>query len=424
MEVTDTDSPKSKLWNGNFILLWQGQFVSALGDVVYEIALGFWVLAMTGSTALMGTLLAASTVPRVLLSPFAGVVVDRADRKRLLVAMDLMRGIFVVLVAIAAYTGNAHVWMVFIVGIANGLCSAFFNPAISSVIPDIVTREKLVQANSFFSMIRAGSGILGNSIGGLLYATLGAPLMFLVNGISYLVSSGTEVFLKIPSVHKERGKKFFFTDLKDGLKFVWENTGLRFLMLAAGLMNFFFSVSIVLMIPLFQRTEWLGPARYGIAMAVFTTSMVLGMATTATIKIPAEKRLFLFGLGTVLFIVPLVFFPFFNVFWPMLICMVFGGYFNAVVNVLINSVLQLGVPQEHRGKVFGLLETLTQGLTPVGLALGGILGEFIPLKWVIGGAIAIIGMYIFPQLKSRGLREFFSVSAEPARSGDTTEQDT
>ena len=195
-------------------------------------------------------------------------------------------------------------------------------------------------------------------------------------------------------------------------------------MFTAGLMNFLFSVAMVLIIPLFQRTEWLRPARYGITMAVFTTSMILGMATTAAIKIPAERRLFLFGLGTVLFIVPLIFFPFFNIFWPMLICMVFGGYFNSAVNVLINSVLQLGVPQQHRGKVYGLLEALTQGLTLIGLALGGILGEFFPLKWVIGGAIVIIGLYIFPQLGSKGIREFFPVSAETVEeNGDFDEGD-
>ena len=66
------NNEKTKVWNLNFFLLWQGQFVSAVGDVVYEIALGFWILAMTGSTALMGTLMAASTIPRVLLGPFAG----------------------------------------------------------------------------------------------------------------------------------------------------------------------------------------------------------------------------------------------------------------------------------------------------------------------------------------------------------------
>jgi MFS family permease len=124
-DAADAKADNAKLWTRNFLLLWQGQFVSAVGDVVYEIALGFWVLAVSGSTALMGTLLAASTIPRVLLSPVAGVVVDRSDRKKLLVTMDFVRGIFVLLVATAAFMGTAQIWMVFIVGIANGMCAAF-----------------------------------------------------------------------------------------------------------------------------------------------------------------------------------------------------------------------------------------------------------------------------------------------------------
>ncbi|EOC99754.1 MFS transporter [Caldisalinibacter kiritimatiensis] len=75
---------KERLWTKDFFLLWQGQLVSALGDVVYSIALGFWVLKVTGSTALMGTLMAASVLPRVIISPFAGVFVDRSDRKKVL----------------------------------------------------------------------------------------------------------------------------------------------------------------------------------------------------------------------------------------------------------------------------------------------------------------------------------------------------
>ena len=88
MNIEETD-PKNRLWNLNFFLLWQGQFVSAIGDVVYEIALGFWILAVTGSTVIMGTLMAASTIPRVLLAPLAGVIVDRKDRKGLLILMDI-----------------------------------------------------------------------------------------------------------------------------------------------------------------------------------------------------------------------------------------------------------------------------------------------------------------------------------------------
>jgi MFS family permease len=100
MLPTPAESPQrpvapvpTRLWNRNFLLLWQGQIVSSLGDVTHSIALGFWILAVTGSTALMGSLMAASTVPRILVAPFAGVLVDRIDRRRLLIWMDTIRGI-------------------------------------------------------------------------------------------------------------------------------------------------------------------------------------------------------------------------------------------------------------------------------------------------------------------------------------------
>jgi Na+/melibiose symporter-like transporter len=236
--------------------------------------------------------------------------------------------------------------------------------------------------------------------------------MFLVNGISYLFSAGTEVFISVPVVHHSRERQKFFSDLREGFSFVFRNRGLRFLMVAAGIINFLASIAIVLMIPLFQRTEWLGPTRYGVTMAVFTASMILGMATTAAVQIPATRRFFLFGLSMVLFVAPLIAFPFFGVFWPMIVCIAVAGYFNAIVNVLIQSVIQLAVPGELRGKVFGLLETMTQGLTPIGMALGGLLGEVLPLRWVIGGSLALVGVWIFPQLGSRSIREFFGTPGD------------
>lgn len=393
----------------NFFLLWQGQFVSAVGDVIYEIALGFWVLAVTGSTGLMGALMAASTIPRVLIAPFAGVVVDRSDRKWLLVIMDAVRGGVVVLVAVAAYIGVLEIWMVFGAGIIIGAGAAFFNPTIGSSLPDIVDRDKLVQANSFFSMIRAGSGILGNTAGGFLYAFLGAPLMFLVNGLTYLFSAVTEVFIRIPKIIHTKAKSRFSTDLKEGINFVWHNRGLRFLLVSAGVLNFFAFIAIVLIIPLFRRTEFLGAARYGITMALLTGGMIFGMATTAVVKVPSRRRVLIFGISTVIFVLTLAIFPLWNSFLPMLVCVFIGGYANAIVNVLIQSVIQLAVPQMVRGKVMGLLETLTQGMTPIGMAVGGLLGEFLPLRWVIFAAFVAIGLFIFPQLASKGIRDFFAM---------------
>ncbi len=407
--MSNESTRQPKLWNINFFLLWQGQFVSAVGDVIYEIALGFWVLAVTGSTGLMGTLMAASTIPRVIIAPFAGVLVDRSDRKWILVAMDAARGIIIVAVAITAFLGLLEVWMVFTAGILIGTGAAFFNPTIIASVPDIVDRERIVQANSFFSMIRAGSGILGNTAGGFLYAFLGAPLMFFINGISYLISSITEIFIKIAKVFHKTVHLHFMEDMKDGIRFVRHNRGLRFLMLSAGVLNFFAFIAIVLIIPLFRRTDFLGPARYGIAMAVLTGGMIAGMAMTAAVQIPNHRRMLAFGVSTVIFVTFLAVFPLLNSFVLMLVCMAIGGFANAIVNVLINSVIQLTVPQTVRGKVMGLLETMTQGMTPIGMAVGGLLGEHLPLRWVIFGAFAAIGLFIFPQLPSKGIRNFFEI---------------
>jgi hypothetical protein len=228
---TITQTPPTRLWNLNFALLWQGQLVSALGDVMYEIALGFWILAVTGSTGPMGALMAASMIPRVVISPF-------------------------------------------------------------------------------------------------------------------------------------------------------------------------------------QRSPTLGPVRYGVAIAVMTTAMIAGMGVTAAIEIPAGRRYVVFGGATVAFVVPMAVFPLVGSYWLMLVLLGVGSLFGAIVTVLIQSVIQLTVPQDMRGKVFGLLETLTQGLTPIGMVIGGLLGELLPVRFVISGACVAIGVFIFPQLASRPIRAFFAMDQE------------
>jgi len=403
-----------RLWNANFVLLWQGQLVSAIGDVAYEIALGFWILAVTGSTGLMGTLMASSMIPRVLVTPLAGVWVDRGNRKALMVGMDTVRGVAVVLVAVAALTGWIQVWMVFAAGIVIGLAAAFFNPTILSIIPDIVPRERLVQGNSFFSMIRAGSGILGNSLGGLLYALLGAPLMFLANGLSYLFSAGTELFIRVPRVEHAGPRANFFGDFKAGVRFVWASTGLRSLMLVAAVLNFFAMIGIVLILPLFQRTEGLGPVRFGIIMAVFTGAMLLGMAFTAAVKISDRWRYPMFLLGMAVTSLAFALVPVWAVFPLMIALAAVGGFFNAIVNVLIQSIVQLSTPQAMRGKVMGFLEALTGGLMPIGMAVGGLLGEFLPLRLVISLAFAASGVIAIPPLLAPSIRRFFQ-GGESAR---------
>ncbi len=208
---------ESKLWNLNFILLWQGQFVSSFGDSVYDISLGFWILAKTGSTAIMGILMATSVLPRVVLSPFAGVLADRLDKKWLMVITDGIRGITITLIGLAAILGKAEVWMVMIGGVVLGICGSLFNPAVQSALPIIINKEYLVKGNSAISLASTGVDIVGKSMGGFLFQFLGAPVLFLVNGISYIISAISELFIRIPRVTSESRRVNFVDDIKKWL---------------------------------------------------------------------------------------------------------------------------------------------------------------------------------------------------------------
>jgi len=403
IEIEPKNKITGKLWTMNFFLLWQGQLVSGLGDVIYEIALGFWVLAVTGSTGLMGTLMAASALPRILIAPFAGVIVDRCNRRNMIVLMDLVRGIVITAVGIAAILGFVQIWMVFAAGVTLGICAAFFNPTVGSTVPDIVPRDKLIQANSALNMVGTGVNILANPLGGFMYQILGAPIMFLTNGISYLVSAFTEIFIKVPKIERkisvddamQNTRESFKKDLKEGFKFVWNFKGLRYLIMVAAGLNFFANMGIVLILPLFQRTQALGPGKYGVAIALLTGGMFTGMALISIIKVPYEKRLSIFMISGVIFSIGFAAFPMVS-FNYMLVLLFIAGFFNAIVNTFISATLQLTVPQEMRGKVFSIMNTVTGGLVPIAMAVGGILAEFIAIKYIILTCFLLSGAGIIP----------------------------
>jgi MFS transporter, DHA3 family, macrolide efflux protein len=402
----------AKVWNRDFLILWQGQLVSFFGDVVYAIALGFWILQTTGSTALMGALLAATSLPRVLASPFAGVLVDRTDRKRLLIAMDLVRGMAVVLVALAGLAGVLRIWMVFAAGVLIGLGGAFFSPAVTSVLPEIVPREKLVQANASYSLISTGSSFLGNSAGGFLFQLLGAPVLFLVNGLSYLVSSATLLFVRIPKHPPVSGERHFFTELGDGFKLVTRMRGLRDLFVTAGLLNFFGVMGLTLIMPFFQRTPGLGPARYGLAMAGMTGGMVLGFLLSSAVKIPTAARFKIFIICAYIQGLGLMIFPQARGFGIMVALVTLSGMANAVLNSFIMAITQLTVPRAMLGKVSSLLMTLGGGLIPLAMAVGGILAGYIPIRLLISGSFVVMMLCFTPLMFSGSFHRFINFDPE------------
>ena len=187
-----------KLWNKDFILLIQGNAISTLGDVIYSVAIGFWVYQETGSSALMGLMSSISMFVTMFLSPFCGSIADKCNRKWLIVVIDIMQGVVMLSVGVLAYLNALNVPIVLVAALLAAFGSVFYSPAICTIMLDIIPRDDMVRGQSIHGGISSLIELIGSAIGGALVALLGVPLIVIVNGISNLYSAFTEMLVRIP----------------------------------------------------------------------------------------------------------------------------------------------------------------------------------------------------------------------------------
>jgi DHA3 family macrolide efflux protein-like MFS transporter len=270
----------TKLLNKNFVLLWQGQLVSLFGMQAYSIAMMFWIKHQTGSATLMGLVMMVSQIPGVLLGPISGVFVDRYSRWKIIVGSDLIRGLITMALAALVFFSpdgnNIIIVGLFTVGLISSTVAAFFNPAITAAIPELVPTEKLATANSMHAFSYQVSNFVGMGIGGVLFRIMGASMLFFIDGITYIFSAISEMFIKIPQNfpdEKADAKSNFsrmIDDIKEGFLFIWQNKGMRDLFFTATLLNFFLVPGMVLT-PFFVEDylmansdwyRWYGPWKY------------------------------------------------------------------------------------------------------------------------------------------------------------------
>ena len=178
-----------------FALLWSGQIISRLGDSLFTIALAWWILQKTGSATAMGIVLICSTVPMLLLLLFGGVAVDRFPRVRLMLTSDLLCGCVVLLIAYLAFQQRLELWQIFIMSALFGVVEAFFSPAYTALVPDLVPAELLPSANSLRSISTQVAQFVGPAIAAGMIALGGTSLAFALDGLSFLLSAACLVAL-------------------------------------------------------------------------------------------------------------------------------------------------------------------------------------------------------------------------------------
>jgi MFS family permease len=391
--------------NRNFLLLWVGQLVSQLGDRVHALALIWWVLEETGSAALMGTVLIAATVPAVVLGPFAGGYVDRWNRKAVIVGMDFVRGLIVVWIAVLAIRGTLEIWQLLVGTAAMAVAAVFFGPAVNATIPNLVRPSEITRANSLSQMVTQGTGIAGPAVGGILVAVWGVGGVFLLNGLSFIASGLSELFISMPPV--ERGpaeRKHIVAELGDGFSFVRNQPTIFGILKTAAVLNFF-TAPFAILLPIVAR-DYLGRGAeaFGFIMAAFSVGFLAASAVLAAIKDVRRKHPFII-LGVSLAGGCMIVMGLVVTYMSYVTLMATIGVLLGLGNILIMSYFQAVVPDELRGRVFGFMMTLSGGLQPLAFGIVGVLTDLLtaPVIFVASGcALVVGGLYLY---RVPGMRE-------------------
>lgn len=409
--------------NSDFLLLYLGGMVSWFGNNIYYIGLSWFILDKMHSSISLATIMLIGSIPEIVLGPFSGVIVDRLDRKKIIVLMDLIRGVLIFLMAFSL--GQTYFFPVLMVGtFLMAVCDSLFSPAVSAAIPNIVKEEDLLQANSFFSVSGNIIKISGLAIGGILIAFIGVKGIFYMNGVSFLISGVSEAFIKTrlkanrQKSEDSSAKSSFFSELRDGILFLFKEKALMSIALLAVILNFFFVGALGVGLPYIVREVLkLGEVRFGLMEVFFPVGALLGAMILSFI--PRTKKLYAFivrgviSLGTILLLVGFaILLCIANVitinlaYWTIGCLIFFIGVINVMINVPVATFFQKLVPDHMRGRFYGFFGTLSQALIPLAYGVSGLILGVWPAYYLlfIGGAsIIIVGIGVTKNKKLRQL---------------------
>ena len=386
--------------NPSFRNLWYGQVISELGNWVNSIALYALILQLTGSGMAMAAAMMAKLLPMVIISPFAGVVIDRMDRRTVLIASDILRCFTVLCFLIVE--SREDLWLVYALTLFEVALTGFFEPARSAILPSIVKKNHLVTANAISGATWSIMLTLGAALGGFVVSLFGVKVAFILDALTYLLSAWFIIKISYPNTKSEEPIK---KNNSSGIKGLLE--GGRYLIshpivLALALLKSGMAIKggIMTLIPLFANRLWSDPAAVSVAVGIMFSSRGIGSAIGPILirkwlgespKILQGSILAAFFLGSL----ALLAFSFSKNLWLTSLCIGLSGMFGSIVWVFSTALIHLEADRQFLGRIFGIemaLLTLIMGIS------NGVVGVAIDeLQMTIQSVILwMSGLYMIP----------------------------
>jgi len=402
---------ENSLWrNTNLVILVSGQWVSQVGNNLFELAVFWYVLSETHHAADLGWAGTVMALPGVL-GLLSGVFVDRMDRRWTMFGADVLRAAISALLGLLALMHVLPLWLFLVLVLLLMAVGTFFGPAATALVPQIVSSEQLPAANGLNSSAQSSANLIGLFGGGIVMSLLGPVLLFFMNALSFVVSFVSLVFLRVPRRAPARaasrgGVGQLYSEWLEGFRVYSAIRLLRTLLFAALFVNFAGQGLGVLAAAWVKGTLHGGAFDYALFGAAITVGAIAGSLSAAGVlrRVALEKVL---PAGTVAIGAAVVVLSRFPLLWVTLACMLLAGVAMGLMNTGLMTMMQRIVPQEKMGRVFGTLGALMTLASPVGAAVAGALAEVWPVAFIylLLGCLILLGSLPLLRLRAQPAAE-------------------
>ena len=385
----------------DFALLWTGMTVSLLGDGIYLVAVAWQVYDLSNDPTALSLVGLSWTVGMVAFLLTGGIVSDRVERRRVMIGADLVRAAVLAAIAALALTGVIEVWHLVALVVLFGAGEAFFGPAFGALIPDVVSAERLVEANALDQLVRqAAARLAGPALGGFVVALVGAGSAFAIDAATFVVSAGCIAALRVRSLPRaaDAERASARSELREGWRFVRSQPWLWATLLSASVSLLFFLGPLEVLLPYVVRNDLgAGAGAYGAVLAAAGAGAIVASVAVSQRGLPRRYLTLMYAAwsaGTL----PFVGYALGTAVWQLMALAVVYGACITTGTVVWGTLMQTRVPAELRGRVHSLDWFVSIALTPVSFALTGPVSKAIGIDTTLvlaGVAPAVLTAALF-----------------------------
>jgi DHA3 family tetracycline resistance protein-like MFS transporter len=345
--------------------------VSLLGDGIYLVAIAWQVYELSDAASALAAVGICLTIPQVAFALLGGVVTDRIERRLVLLAADVLRGLAVGVVGLLAVTGHLRLWHLFVLAAIFGIGSALFGPAFAAIVPELVPDEVLVQANSLEKFVRPlAIRFVGPAIGGVVVAAFGAGTAFLLDAGSFTASVAALLAIgRLPALKAPDRRRSILHDVGEGLRFVRSQPWLLVTVVATSVGMLFFLGPVYVLLPLVVKRSLDGSASdLGLVFAAGGIGAMVASFVLAGRGLPRRPLTVVYACWAAMCL-QLVGYAVARSVWHVAVVALLGTALLVYGQILWTTMLQRLVPRTLLGRVASVDSLLSWGLTPVSYAL-------------------------------------------------------